>query len=500
MILGRRPRFLRARGLVALIGIVPAAALAHSFGQVYRLPVPVWLYLYGACAALALSFLVMVFFLTADTDSDPEASSVAPAPRTCPTLDRWMRRMRIPALLACAGVIMLALCIASGLFGVAGPYANFSMTAFWILFLLGLAYASAVVGDVYRLANPWRALCNAIGHVWHGFADGRFRYPARLAYWPALVFYMGLVWLELFGDSTPFSLAVVLSAYTVVNLVGVGLIGTRHWFRYCEIFSVLFRLIGLMAPIAYAERADGAGVHIRLRAPFSGLRRARVVRTSLLLFILFMLSSTAFDGLHETVAWRRLYWIDLNAAVLSHWVGNNPIATFPALLNLYQYWQALCLLLSPFAYLAVYWCFVALMRAMADSRESVGALARRFAPSLLPIALAYHLSHYYTLLQTQGLKIVPLASDPFGTGWDLFGTADWWQRSNVPDPSTVWHVQVGVIVLGHIIGVYVSHAIALDVFASRRRAALSQLPMLVLMLAFTAAGLWILAQPIQGGA
>ena len=485
-----------ARLCASAILVAPAPVLAHSFGQVYRLPVPVWLYLYGACAALALSFLVMAFFLTADakqasSTTNPTRAGDEPARVTRPT-----RPTRLLWLPATVGVSLLGLCIASGLFGVAGPYANFSMTAFWIVFLLGLTYLVALVGDVYRFVNPWRALVRGLGWLWRGFEEGRFRYPERLAYWPALGFYVALVWLELFGDTGPFSLAIMLLAYTAINLVAAGLFGARDWFRYGELFGVFFSLIGRMAPRVVA--LHGRGVSLKWRAPFSGLRHMPIVHNSLLLFILFMLSSTAFDGLHETQPWRRLFWVELYPAVLSGWVGSNPIAAFPTLLKLYAYWNTLWLVLSPLLYFLVYGLFVVVMRWMARSELSATELARRFAPSLLPIAFAYHVSHYYTLLQTQGLKIVPLASDPLGYGWNLFGTADWWQRANAPEPTTVWHVQVGVIVLGHIVGVYLSHAIALDLFGGRWRAARSQLPMLALMLAFTAAGLWILAQPIAG--
>ena len=103
---------------------------------------------------------------------------------------------------------------------------------------------------------------------------------------------------------------------------------------------------------------------------------------------------------------------------------------------------------------------------------------------------------YYTLLQTQGVKIIQLVSDPFGFGWNLFGTADWMQRTIIPDAGTVWHVQVGLIVLGHIISVYLAHCVALRLFGTRREAAISQLPMLVLMIGLTASGLWILSQPL----
>jgi hypothetical protein len=60
----------------------------------------------------------------------------------------------------------------------------------------------------------------------------------------------------------------------------------------------------------------------------------------------------------------------------------------------------------------------------------------------------------------------------------------------------VWYTSVIAIVLGHVLAVYVAHVVALREYRDRRRALLSQLPMLVLMVAYTMVSLWIIAQPI----
>ena len=54
---------------------------------------------------------------------------------------------------------------------------------------------------------------------------------------------------------------------------------------------------------------------------------------------------------------------------------------------------------------------------------SLAALAGAFAYSLVPIALVYQAAHCFTYLLTEGQLSFALASDPFGWGWDLFGTA-----------------------------------------------------------------------------
>ena len=110
--------------------------------------------------------------------------------------------------------------------------------------------------------------------------------------------------------------------------------------------------------------------------------------------------------------------------------------------------------------------------------------------------MAYHASHYVTLLLDQGPKILSLISDPFGWGWNLFGTTNKFRAAYLPDLTWVWHVQVTLILAGHVSSVVLAHRVALRVFGSRREAILSQLPMLLLMVGFTVFGLWILAQPL----
>jgi hypothetical protein len=123
--------------------------------------------------------------------------------------------------------------------------------------------------------------------------------------------------------------------------------------------------------------------------------------------------------------------------------------------------------------------------------------ARRFVLGLVPIAVAYHLAHYFSLLLTAGQFIIPLASDPFGSGWDLFGTAGYKVVLGVLDPYVFWYGAVALIVTGHVIAVAVAHIEAVRLFGAHRALA-GGLPMLALMVAYTMLSLWILAQPIVG--
>lgn len=484
-------RFINALAC-AVVGLVPATAQAHSFGRIYNLPVPFWMYAYGATGALLLSFLVFGYFVSAG-----HAQSGKP-PREISDRLRPLRRA-LPVLQGLS-VFVLLLCIVTGLFGSRDPYRNINMTCFWVLFLLGFGYLSALLGDLYALLNPLQQIARGIARIWPSYARGRIRYSALLAYWPALAFYMTLIWFELFAHTTPLLLSKLLMAWTAISLLGVWLIGAEMWFRYCDFLAVFMRQIARIGVFDYRP-ATGADEHGRvfLRAPFSGLLQTRAEHASLLVFVLFMLSSTAFDGLRATIPWYKLFWTD-QTGLLTPLVGKPPIYAFAQLRPWYLLYESAWMLLSPFIYLTVYLCFVALAKLITRSRLSLQQLALAFAFSLLPIAMVYNVTHYYTLIFTQGVKIISLLSDPFGWGWNLFGTAQLLRAPILPSMSVVWHTQVGLILFGHIVSVYIAHVEALRLFPTRGRAIASQLPMLILMMLFTIAGLWILLQPISPGA
>ncbi len=480
-----------ALALAALV--LPLAAQAHSFGKLYNLPVPLWLYLYGAVAALLLSFLVIAWFGTQPRSSalplaaaDTQRGMSDEASGRGAARNIWLRTAQVLSF------SLLMLTIYSGFAGSQNAYANFNMSGFWIGFVLGFAYLVALVGPLYDALNPWALMVRGLERI-TGEWRGHLSAPERLGVLPALALYMAFIWVELFGATTPRSLSVLLCAYTLINLAGAWWLGRRAWFAQGEFFAVFLRLFARCAPLHWHKG------RLRWQWPFAGLLRERTLHWSGVVFILFMLSSTAFDGLRETVPWVRLFWKDLYAALWLPLLGDNVVQTYPRLKSLYLAWQTSALLLSPFVYLAAFLLCLQLARLLTRESHSLHALALRFAPTLIPIALVYHVTHYYTLLFTQGTQLPWLLADPLGSGsewaWRWLGEP----RAFIPDAGTVWHTQVGLIVLGHIVSVVLAHRVALEVFATRRAATLSQLPMLLLMMLYTGSGLWILAQPLNPG-
>lgn len=460
-------------GGALLIAAVPAAA--HGFGRSYVLPVPFWLYSYAAVATLLLTFMLAGFSLRA-----PHAGSEPALPPSRP----------VPGVLAgLPAVFLLAVALLCGWYGVRNPFANLGMSLFWVGFVLMVPYLGTLLGDLNARCNPFHALLRLLAAGLPLLRHGLLRYPAWLASWPALFLYMAFVHVELFGHQHPHGLASLLAAYAGITVLGGLLFGADAWLRHGESFGVLLRLLGLMAPRCWR---DAQGRH--WLPPFAGLLRARCEHFSELVFLLFLLTATSFDGLHQSAPWVRLFWSDL-LRVIAPAFTPPLISHYEALVDLFGWWQQFWLLAMPFLYGGLYLLCMVAMRPLTATRLSVRELSLHFALTLLPIILVYHLGHYLSLLVTQGTQLIPLASDPLGRGWDLFGTASWVSPPIVLAPATLWHSQVFLIVAGHGVSVWLAHVEALRLFGTPRLAMRSQWPMLLLMLFLTVAGLWILAQP-----
>ena len=115
-----------------------------------------------------------------------------------------------------------------------------------------------------------------------------------------------------------------------------------------------------------------------------------------------------------------------------------------------------------------------------------------FAHSIIPIAVGYLIAHYFTLFVLEGQNALIRASDPLGTGANLFGTAERGVDARLAgQPALVATIQVLAIVIGHILGVVAAHDRAVRLFP-RRQAIAGQLPLLVLMVCYTVGGLILL--------
>ncbi len=444
-------RLLVTAGLTATALVGSAApALAHGIGARGDLPIPLWWALYGAVAVLVFSFVALIrLWPESRLEGGPAGVPVDGVGRAA-DLVRPVTRL--------LGTLLFLVIVMSAL-------ANSDLPAYvlFVGFWVGVPIVSAILGDVWSLLNPFAALADLFGGADVGIRDDGWLDRAGL--YPAAIMLLGFGWLEL-AHPDPANPNVVLGylvLYALVLIVG-GLVWGRRFIDQADAFGVYFGLIGRMG--VFQRDAEG---QLRLRAPLAGLS-AVAPRKGTAAVVLVALGVTSFDGLGRTAVWEQLMGTRTGWATV-------PLNTIGVLVM-------------------VGVAVLAYELAMQYAEKAVGEpqdeLVERFAHSLVPIALAYAVAHYFSLLVLDGGQLlVALASDPFERGWDLFGTAGNAIDFTAVSTSTIAIVQVASITLGHVAGVVLAHdrAVArypVDV-ATR-----SQYPLLGAMVLYTVGGLVLL--------
>src|SRR5215471_959816 len=462
-----------------------ASARAHGFGQRYDLPLPLSLYLFGTAAAVVLSFVVVGLF----TRHSPGARGYPRIDLLAHPVDRWLAH---PVLLASLKLITAGVFVSTVTAGFCGnqdPYRNIAPTLVWIIWWVGLAIFSAFVGDLWALINPWRSLFDWADWAYRALSGRtslalRLPYPEALGVWPAVGLLLAVSWTELVFPSpaVPANISRLALAYSLLTWGGMVLFGSEIWAARGEVFAVFFGLFARLAPTEPLIRKQSGASGLALRPFAAGLLASTPASASMVAFVLLVLSSVLFDGLLTTPEWARA-----EQQLLGLMPGLGELASVVVrTIGLVAFWMV---------FLTAYLAVSTIMSASAGHR-SPRDIARSFALTLVPIAIAYHLAHYLTYLLTQGQYVVPLASDPFGYGWDLLGTAGYRVNIAVVGARFAWYAAVTSIVVGHIIAVYLADVRAHQIFGSRRAALRSQVPLTALMVAYTFVSLSILSEPI----
>ncbi len=429
--------------------LAPPDLLAHGLGGRTDLPLDAGAAMAGGAVAVAVSFLALAA-LRPRPWLDPERG------RALPALTRVVDH---PALRATVRGLVLALTLLVAVVGLFGPPATEDNLAPWVLYVVfwvGLAVVSPLLGPVWRAVNPVRTLARLLR------LSARRRLPARLGYLPAAAWLTGFVWLELVAPdrADPLLVGALVLGYLAVTLALVAVYG-EEWCARGDGFEVLSTQLARLAPVA--RRADGT---LALRNPLAGLVTADPV-PHLAAVLVVLLGSTGFDGLSRTP-----WWAPYGESV--------PAGTLGLAASI----------------LAVGVLYAVAVRATAWASGSVpraGRAGPSFAATLIPIALGYTVAHYFSFLLVEGQTAAILAGDPFGTGLDLFGTAERTVDLRVVSPTVVAAVQVNAIVLGHVAATVAAHDLALRHGSDRGdRARWGQIPLVLAMIVLTCAALGLL--------
>ena len=477
----------------------------HGIGGPEDLPIPADLAILGGAAALAVSFLVLLMAWRRPRYADPR-------PET-PTRDH-SRTTALPLVAAAVGVpapVLLGSLVDSRAFAVflrgaglaffayvawaavMGPDLSMNPT-FGVVFVLlwvGIVPASLIFGPFYRAINPARSiylLIAALGGAQrsqmppNGQRDRQHRrstdetpgrecaggavgaLPAWVGYWPAALALLCFVWFELVYPEANYLAPVRLwfAVYFVLVVMGGVLLGPR-WIARADPFEVYSTAVSRLS--IWGRRQDGALV---LLSPLRNLATLPG-EPGLVAVLSVLLGSTAFDSFRGWNVWVR-YSQSTEANML---VVNTAVLV------------GMC-------------AVVALLFVAATTSTGLEGGIRRsllpgtFAHSMVPIIVGYVTAHYLTLLVESGQLTLVQLSDPLGNGADLLGTATWQVNYWLSDhPTFLATSKVVAIVAGHVLGVIAAHDRALAVLP-RRYHLVGQLPLLLVMIAYTFGGLYLL--------
>jgi len=472
----RRRLVLSAALALGVALAAPASALAHGLVGKQDLPIPRWLFAWAAAAVLVVSFVALAVLW--------------PRPRLEHVRERAV--LRFPAVLevlcGVLGVTAFVITVWAGFAGSQTATANLAPTVVYVVFWVAIPFTTVLLGDVFAAFNPWRAI--ARGSAWL-YARGRradapapMPYPEWLGRWPAAVGIFLFAWVELVyvNKDDPSQLSVMMLIYAAIQLIGMSVYGIEAWSRNADAFGVYFRLFSMLSPLHWRART------LYVRPPLSGAPTLDAGPGTVAL-LCTMVGTVSFDGLSQGQIW----------------TGQGGIA--PELqqrfVNLGFTGEVALEITFTIGLLTMVGLISGLYRLGVIGMHTVGRghdtteLSRRFVHSLIPIALAYVVAHYFSLLMYQGQAVAYLVSDPLGDGSDVFGTATATIDYNLVGANGVWYVQVFALVLGHAAGLTLAHDRALVVYDRVRDATRSQYWMLAVMVAFTSLGLWLLSAAAQ---
>ncbi|NGO51465.1 hypothetical protein [Allomesorhizobium camelthorni] len=462
--------------LVLASTLLPTPAFAHASERGHVLLLPTGYYVTGGAMAVAASFLMLAML-------PPNLLGRVAALRV--PLGRIGLGVRMwTSLLSFAVLVVL---VAAGFLGSRDPLSNPLPLTVWTLLWVGVTLVQGAFGNLWAWINPWYGPWRLVFAAFPNL--GGRTMPAWLGYWPALFVFAGFAWFELVypAPDDPARLALAVALYWAVSFACMLAFGYENWSQRGEFLSVFFRMVSRFGIVEASPEGGKGKQRLFLCFPGAKLWHAKQLPPSGMFFLLLTLSSVSFDGFSKT-----FLWLGANDV--------NPLE-FPgrsALVGINSAGLALMFV----ALAAVYLFAVRVGERLAGSGHLFREAAGLFVWSIVPIALAYHFSHYLTALLVNGQYALVALSDPFAQGWNLFGTAYMNIAAGFTMGSgaawTIWNFQATAIIGGHVLAVLIAHALAFRLHPSPMTAAKSQLPLTVLMIFYTVFGLWLLSTPTAG--
>lgn len=455
----------RAAFPVLVAALAPGAALAHASERGVILTLPTGAFIWGAAVAVAITagaallarrlpaFRARVLFVRPRLSQGDWPSWVA--------LVLWL------------GLVAL------GVLGPRDPFENLLPLGLWTGVWIFLVWAVAATGDWWAVLNPWVGPARALRRVLGLTGGVGLR---NIGYLPAIGGFLGFAWLEIvsLAPDDPLGLARIVGAYLVLYLVLATLEG-EDWLKRGEALSAFFDLTARIAPL-WAEPLPDGRRQVMAGWPGTRVLAMAPLPVSGVAFLMLVLSSVTFDGLHETFWW--IAKIGLNPL---EYTGRSAVTGINTL-GLAAAWALIGGTIAAAVILG--------LKAEGLRAAGLRAASAPMMLSFLPIAAAYHVAHYLVAGLTQGQYVLAALNDPFHRDWQLLGLPEHWVGFGfLMDRHAVWTIWIAQFVL--ILGAHLL-AVVLGLLAARRAGVegrIAHLPVTVLMVGYTALGLWLLSTP-----
>ena len=343
------------------------------------------------------------------------------------------------------GFIILLFLIVPGLVNNEPAKTSITPLILWIFLWIAVPVLGLVFGDLYAKFNPLAIIVNREG-VSHN------------VYFASFLF-ICLTWFELVWNKpgNPRHIGIVF----LILLVVVSVIQRFYNKTIIEVDPLLL----LHHLYSKMRITNSKPVFRTLLNNISNLAQLKGMEY----FILLMIGTVTYDGLRETTFWFELFGSQ------TYETSFSTVAFL--LINI------LIIMFYRFA------CYFAIRVSGEDL--NLNEISLKFGHTMLPIAFAYHVTHYLSLLLFEFQTVVYRLNDPFGFGWNLFNVQEP-EVNYFLEPIALWTIMVIVTLAGHMLSVVLAHDLSVKLFG-HQKSDKTQYVFLFITVALTLQALFVLS-------
>jgi hypothetical protein len=345
------------------------------------------------------------------------------------------------------GLFVLSLLIFPGLIGNEEAKTSITPLIIWVFLWIGVPVLGLIFGDIYAKFNPLSII------------PSDEKKPTTV--WFASLLFLGLTWFELVWrkPGNPSHIGVVFIILFVVTT------GVRILFGKASIeVDPLHLLHHLYARLRFTVSRPFYKNMLENIANLSNFKGMEY-------FILLMIGTVTYDGLRGTTFWYNLFGsstLDIGFSTLSFLAIN-------------------IIIISSYRFA----CWFALK--VSGEKKDLNDVSLLFAHTMLPIAFAYHVTHYLSLLLYESQTIFYRLNDPYGLGWNLFGIEEI-TINYFLTPVALWGIQVFLTLAGHMLSVVLAHDLSIKLFG-HQQSDKTQYIFLLITVGLTLQALFVLSVP-----